>query len=104
MRNFVECCLGGEPVLPEMTIGLRELLEPDDILLVCSDGIWANSTTATSRRVSAGARPAARRAGQARGEAPCSTSAPFSDNTTAAVMRWIGQCLMTARPERPRSR
>ena len=40
MRNFVECCLGGEPFLPEMTLSWREPLEPNDVLLVCSDGLW----------------------------------------------------------------
>ena len=41
MRNFVECCLGGEPMLPEMTITRRRPIEPDDVLLVCTDGLWA---------------------------------------------------------------
>ena len=42
MRNFVECCLGGEAVLPEMTIIRRQPLEDGDVLLVCTDGVWSN--------------------------------------------------------------
>jgi serine/threonine protein phosphatase PrpC len=42
MRNFVETCLGGDPMLPEMLIGRCVKLEPGDTLLVCTDGFWAN--------------------------------------------------------------
>ena len=42
MRNFVESCLGGEPILPEMALNPRRSLLPGDLLLVCTDGFWAN--------------------------------------------------------------
>jgi serine/threonine protein phosphatase PrpC len=42
MRNFVESCLGGEAILPEMALSPRRSLLPDDLLLVCTDGFWAN--------------------------------------------------------------
>ena len=42
MRNFVESCLGGEAILPEMALSPRRTLLPDDLLLVCTDGFWAN--------------------------------------------------------------
>jgi hypothetical protein len=38
MRNYVECCIGGDPVLPEMTLSGRRALAPGDILLLCSTG------------------------------------------------------------------
>ena len=61
MRNFVECCLGGEPFLPEMSLSLREPLEANDILLVCSDGLWGGTRRCGDRRrIPAGARAAAR--------------------------------------------
>src|SRR5882757_2952090 len=41
MRNFVECCLGGDPILPDMTLTRRRSLESNDVLLVCTDGMWA---------------------------------------------------------------
>lgn len=40
MRNYVECCLGGDPVLPDMTMSRRHVLSQGDVLLVCSDGVW----------------------------------------------------------------
>src|SRR5215472_1614358 len=40
MRNFVECCLGGDPILPDMSITRRRPLEPNDVMLVCTDGLW----------------------------------------------------------------
>jgi serine/threonine protein phosphatase PrpC len=42
MRNFVESCLGGEALLPEMALNPRRALQADDLLLVCTDGFWAN--------------------------------------------------------------
>ena len=89
MRNFVECCLGGDPMLTEMTISRREPLKRGDLLLTCSDGLWANLEdadvgtpwrTATSLRDTLGELCA--RAVEA--------SAPYSDNTSAAVLRWVG--------------
>jgi len=42
MRNFVESCLGGETLLPEMALNPRRALLRDDRLLVCTDGFWGN--------------------------------------------------------------
>jgi serine/threonine protein phosphatase PrpC len=42
MRNYVETCLGGDPMLPEMRIGRCMRLEQGDTLLVCTDGFWSN--------------------------------------------------------------
>jgi serine/threonine protein phosphatase PrpC len=41
MRNFVESCLGGDPLLPEMHIGRTVRVQPGDILMVCTDGFWS---------------------------------------------------------------
>jgi PPM family protein phosphatase len=89
MRNFVECCLGGDPAIPEMTIAGRRVLQPGDVLLLCTDGIWANLQDADiggffqdANQLRAWIEALGRRAVQA--------SAPFSDNSTAAVLRWLG--------------
>jgi serine/threonine protein phosphatase PrpC len=42
MRNFVESCLGGESMLPEMAVSPRHALLAGDVMLVCTDGFWAN--------------------------------------------------------------
>ena len=91
MRNFVECCLGGDPAVPEMTSSGRRRLKSGDILLLCTDGVWANLhdndiaafyPTADSQDVRAALEGLGRRATQA--------SSPYSDNSTAAVLRWLG--------------
>jgi serine/threonine protein phosphatase PrpC len=40
IRNYVTRCLGGAQALPQITIGTPELLQPKDVLLLCSDGFW----------------------------------------------------------------
>ena len=41
MRNYVECCLGGDTWLPGMTITRPKLAGSGDILLAFSDGLWS---------------------------------------------------------------
>ena len=41
MRNFVECCIGGDAPVPDMTVTNGKKLEPGDVLLACSDGLWS---------------------------------------------------------------
>jgi len=89
MRNFVECCLGGDPILPDMSLTRRRPLEPNDVLLLCTDGLWGPLTDTEiaaecgtpgelrEKLVQLGAR-AVQRAGNA------------SDNTSAAALRWLG--------------
>ena len=89
MRNFVECCLGGDPMLTEMSIGRRQPLRRTDLLLACTDGLWANlrdAEIATPWRANGSLRELlgalCTRAVQA--------SAPHSDNTSAVVLRFNG--------------
>jgi len=90
MRNFVECCIGGEPGLPEMSLSLRRPLAPGDILLACSDGLWANLRDAEIAAFSqAGKRPFTDALKDLVGRA-VRASAPHSDNATAAALRWLG--------------
>lgn len=93
MRNFVECCIGGEYMLPEMTLTTRRRLEPHDLLLVCSDGLWGalgDEAIAAALPVRAGSGPALRDALGALGAAAVRANGPASDNTTAVVLRWLG--------------
>jgi PPM family protein phosphatase len=41
MRSYVESCLGGDPILPDISLSPRRALRPDDVLLVCTDGFWS---------------------------------------------------------------
>jgi serine/threonine protein phosphatase PrpC len=96
MRNFVECCLGGDPAIPEMTLSGRKILQSGDILLLCTDGIWANlhdKDIASFYAVPAEAgskQQDVRAALEGLGRRAVQASAPYSDNSTAAVLRWLG--------------
>jgi PPM family protein phosphatase len=95
MRNFVECCLGGDPSIPEMTISGRKQLKSGDIVLLCTDGIWANLSDGDIASFcplqdGANAPQEVRGALEVLGRKAVQASSPFSDNSTAAVLRWLG--------------
>ena len=90
MRNFVECCLGGDPAIPEMTVSGRHVLQPGDVLLLCTDGIWANLRDADIAGFFKEDNQELRAWLEALGRRAVQASAPFSDNSTAAVLRWHG--------------
>ncbi len=93
MRNFVECCLGGDAVLPEMSIGRRRALAPNDIVLLCTDGVWANlkdTEVAGFCGQGAAAESPLGPALAALCHKAVVASEPYSDNATAAAIRWLG--------------
>ena len=89
MRNFVECCLGGDPILPDMSLSRRRPLEPNDVLLVCTDGLWGAVTDAEIV-AELGTAGALREKLLALGERAVKRSGSGSDNTSAAALRWLG--------------
>ena len=90
MRNFVECCLGGDVPVPGMTITRRNPLLPGDVLLACSDGLWTGSTD--EEIASMATRPDHSLADNLKALSlkALATNAPYSDNTTGTAVRWIG--------------
>jgi PPM family protein phosphatase len=90
MRNYVESCLGGDAILPDMSISPRQFVEPGDLFLVCTDGLWgALRDNEISQRLEA---PGAtlRDALAALGALAVARAAAGSDNTSAAALRWLG--------------
>jgi serine/threonine protein phosphatase PrpC len=90
LRNFVESCLGGDAVLPDMSITRRQVIERGDIFLVCTDGLWgALDDVEIATRFEA---PQAllRDSLLALGELSIGRSGAGSDNTSAAALRWLG--------------
>jgi serine/threonine protein phosphatase PrpC len=91
MRNYVECCIGGDPVLPEMSLSGRRALQSGDILLLCSDGFW---TGLPDLQIASVGQPGQGRARGLKdsladlGERAVQATAPLADNTTAAAVRW----------------
>jgi PPM family protein phosphatase len=91
MRNFVECCLGGDPILPDMTLARRRPLEPNDVLLVCSDGMWAGvRDTEIASELGAPGVPLRQTLMDLAERAVVRTGAA-SDNTSAAALRWVSE-------------
>lgn len=88
MRNFVECCLGGDAALPDMTLGRRQALGSGDVLLVCTDGFWSGLR---EESLSALSSPDDGRgfAGRVEGLAAEAVRAnsPHADNTSVVALR-----------------
>lgn len=87
MRNYVECCLGGDAELPRTSVSTRKPLQDGDIMLVCSDGLWSPLPADTVAGLSA--------APGALGDnldklaaAATQAAAPHSDNTSLAALRY----------------
>jgi len=90
MRNYVESCIGGDSILPDMTITPRQTIEPRDVFLVCTDGLWgALSDSEIAQRFEI---PGAtlRDSLLALGELAVARGGAASDNTSAAALRWLG--------------
>lgn len=89
MRNFVECCLGGDITLPGMSIGGQKRLYPGDLLLACSDGFWSGLNDDEIASLGAGDDKLSDSLRNL-GEKAVRVSGQFADNTTAAALRWNG--------------
>jgi serine/threonine protein phosphatase PrpC len=88
LRNYVECCLGGDAALPEMSITSRRLLKSGDLLVLCTDGLWGNLADQDFVRLAQTAdAPLQEKLFELATQA-VQTGAPHSDNTTAAALRW----------------
>ena len=87
LRNFVECCLGGDSALPELGMSMPAALEHGDIILVCSDGLWSG---ASDEEIAAFYQPdegSLAACLEALSYAAIDACSPWSDNTTVAVLR-----------------
>jgi serine/threonine protein phosphatase PrpC len=91
MRNFVECCLGGDAPLPDMSVTSRRKLLKGDSLLVCTDGFWSGLSDEDLAALAGEERAALDASLRALAERAIARNAPYSDNTTAAVVRWLGE-------------
>jgi serine/threonine protein phosphatase PrpC len=90
MRNYVECCIGGDPALPEMSLGGRRPLLPGDLLLLCSDGFWSGLKDEQIGTLGQDAGRELRTSLADLGARAVAGTSPFADNTTAAAVRWLG--------------
>jgi serine/threonine protein phosphatase PrpC len=91
MRNFVECCIGGDAPVPDMTITRKKPLASGDVLLACSDGLWSGLSDEGIAEIAT--RPASNLADNLKSLSlqALSANAPYSDNTTGTALLWIGE-------------
>jgi serine/threonine protein phosphatase PrpC len=89
MRNFVECCLGGDNPIPDMSIAARKRLAAGDVLLVCTDGLWSGIDDSALMELVDESAPL-ESALRTLADAAVARNAPHSDNTSAAALRFKG--------------
>jgi len=90
MRNFVECCIGGDAPVPDMSITNRKKLEPGDVLLACSDGLWSGLSDGDMADIGKpGDNNLVENLKQLSMKA-LNVNSPYSDNTTGTALRWLG--------------
>ena len=89
MRNFVESCLGGEVLLPEMDVSRRQPIEYGDVLLVCTDGLWAGANDEQIAAAFAQPETPLSEALAALCAQAVSASGASCDNTSAAALRYL---------------
>lgn len=87
MRNCVSQCLGGATTSPDVALGDVERLQPDDCLLLCSDGLWSALPqeelvkVTRAKDLNEGLEQLAEDAERA--------AYPHSDNISAVLLRWL---------------
>jgi len=89
MRNFVESCLGGEALVPEMSLSRRQPLQAGDVLLVCTDGLWANLDDASIAAAFAAPDTVLFDALKRLSERAVAHGGAGSDNTSTAALRFL---------------
>jgi serine/threonine protein phosphatase PrpC len=90
MRNFVECCLGGDSPLPDMSVTARRGLAAGDVLIACTDGLWSGLEEQEIAALSNDDGEPLDRAVRALAERAVARNSPYSDNTSVTAVRWHG--------------
>ena len=91
MRNFVECCIGGDSPVPDMSITAKKQLAPGDVLLACSDGLWSGLTDEDVAKIALESEEGLTGNLKDLSIQALSANSPYSDNTTGTALRWLGQ-------------
>ncbi len=89
MRNFVECCIGGDATVPDMSITAHNKLQHGDVLLACSDGLWSGLSDRDIAQISMPGEEGLAENLKALSIKALEVNAPYSDNTTATAIRWL---------------
>ncbi len=90
MRNFVECCIGGDAPVPDMSITGKQLLETGDVLLACTDGLWSGLTDVDMAAIGTPGDNNLADNLKSLSMQALKVNSPYSDNTTGTALRWLG--------------
>jgi serine/threonine protein phosphatase PrpC len=90
MRNFVECCIGGDAPVPDMSITRKKPLFPGDVLLACSDGLWSGMSDDEMAEMATQQNKSLTENLKALSLKALTSNSPHSDNTTGTALLWIG--------------
>ena len=90
MRNFVECCIGGDAPVPDMSIMPGKALEAGDVLLACSDGLWSGLSDADMAEIGMPGDNNLVDNLKSLSMKALNVNSPYSDNTTGTALRWLG--------------
>lgn len=90
MRNFVECCIGGDAPVPDMSITNKQALQPGDVLLACTDGLWSGLSDEDVAEIAAPGDDNLAANLKALSIKALNVNSPYSDNTTGTALRWLG--------------
>jgi serine/threonine protein phosphatase PrpC len=89
MRNFVECCIGGDAPVPDMSITNKKTLRPGDVLLACTDGLWSGLSDEDMAEIGTPGDDNLRSNLKALSIKALNVNSPYSDNTTGIALRWL---------------
>ena len=90
MRNFVECCIGGDAPVPDMTVTSGKKLKTGDVLLACSDGLWSGLSDEEMAEIGAPGENNLVDNLKRLSMKALNVNSPYSDNTTGTALRWNG--------------
>ena len=90
MRNFVECCIGGDAPVPDMSITGKKQLEEGDVLLACSDGLWSGLPDDAVAQIANEDDETLTESLKNLSIQALSANSPYSDNTTGTALKWRG--------------
>lgn len=88
-RNYVTRCLGGTDNSIEVSSGSPISLQPNDALLLCSDGLWGALGDDLLARALANTDSTLQEILAKLTHTAATTAYPESDNVTAVAMRWL---------------
>lgn len=90
MRNFVECCIGGDMPVPDMSVTRKMPLNDGDVLLACTDGLWSGMSNSEIAAISRCTSMSLAENLKSLSMKALAMNAPYSDNTTGTALRWSG--------------